>query len=173
MSEPRPPVRPDEEPPIEDDEDGEAGEGLALDDEVALPELDGAAQDLEADDGDGLEVSETEESVGLDDAAAEDAAEAIIELIADVEAEGWETAEDEPVGDDEELADGQEHGWTEDSEEDESEPHDVDGLEEPGGAVDEGEEGIDDDGTPRGEPELPPLRRDADVDEEYPDESEI
>lgn len=143
------------------------GEELALDDDIGLPALDGevAGEDVPGDDG--LDVGE-DERVGLDDAAAEDAAEAIVDPLADVEAESWETGEDDPLEDEDELAEGEGQPWTDGSEDAESIPLDVDDVDE-AGVGDAGEEGIEDDG---GELELPP-RPPESADEDYPDDLEL
>jgi len=65
-----PPVRRERDP-----DEGEAGE-LAIDDDIGLPELDG-----EAEEGAPVEepAVEGDENVGLDDATAEEAAEAVVD----------------------------------------------------------------------------------------------
>lgn len=146
-----------------DEDEGEASD-LALDDAVALPELDGEAG---ADDAPGEELAAVEdETVGLDDATAEEAAEAVIDLIADVEAESWETGEDDALDEDDELADGESESWREGSEDDTSTPLEIDEPAGEEGLGDAGDEGLEGDDV--GELELPP--RPAEADESYPDD---
>lgn len=148
-----------------DADEAEAGE-LALDDDIGLPELDG-----EAEDGAPIEelATEGDEHVGLDDATAEEAAEAVIDTLADVEVEGWETSEGDVVDEDGELSGGEGESWTQGSEDDVSTPLDVDEPVDEGSLGDAGEEGLEDDAA---ELELPP--RPAETrDEDYPDELEL
>ncbi|MBX7197585.1 MAG: hypothetical protein K1X94_36400 [Sandaracinaceae bacterium] len=156
--------RPPKDPSAAEEEAGE----LALDDDISLPELDGEpgeeqpAAQLDAEPGE-------EETVGLDDANAEEAAEAEIDPIADVETESWETSENDPVHEDAELDEGEAESWTEGSGEDDSTPIDLGDSDEPLPSRDQGEEGLDEDAP---ELELPP--RPAEVaDEDYPDELEL
>jgi hypothetical protein len=159
------------------EEDAEVGGAeIAGDDDLGdLPELDGELADddvagtVEVEDGGAGGVDET---VGLDDEiAAEEAAEAMIEPLADLESEGWETGEEEPVEADDELAEGEVGSWTEGSEHDEDAPIELDEELAPEEAGDPGEEGLEDDG--RGEElELPPAPP-ADEREEYPDDLEL
>jgi hypothetical protein len=155
-----PPVRRERDP-----DEGEASE-LAIDDDIGLPELDG-----EADEGVPVEelAVEGDENVGLDDATAEEAAEAVIDTLADVEVEGWETSEGDDVDEDGELSEGEGESWTQGSEDDASTPLDVEEPADQGGIGDAGEEGLEDDAA---ELELPP--RPAEThDEDYPDELEL
>lgn len=149
------------------------------DDAVELPELDG-----EADAGVGiLDDSEATVLVGDDDSpvdlddeiAAEEAAEAWIEPLADVEADGWETGELDPVEADDELEDGEAEAWTEGSEEDDATtPVDLDvdeAVEHEG--EDEGDEGIDDERVE--DLELPPMpgSGDRDDDDAYAEDLDV
>lgn len=159
--------RPSDPParPAPDTDHAEAGE-LALDDDIGLPELDG-----EADDGAPVEelAVEGDEHVGLDDATAEEAAEAVIDTLADVEVEGWETSERDELDEDAELSEGEGESWTHGSEDDENTPLDVEEPADHGGIGDAGEEGLEDDPA---ELELPPRPTET-QDEDYPDELEL
>ncbi len=157
----------DPPPKAGDDLEGEASD-LELDDAVSLPELDGEADAEVGAPAAELGIDE-DENVGLDDATAEEAAEAVIDVIADVEAEGWETSEDDDVDADDELETGESESWTDGSEGEASTPADLDDVDDSGGGGDAGEEGIEDD---VGELELPPRLPDA-GDEAYPDELEL
>ncbi|MFN9813812.1 MAG: hypothetical protein ACK6CU_29725 [Deltaproteobacteria bacterium] len=154
-----------ERAPEESGPEGEA-EGLALDDDMDLPALDGASEE-----GAPVEdlVVEGDEHVGLDDATAEEAAEAVIDTLSDLEVEGWETGEGDAVGEDAELAEGEDESWTQGSEDDASTPLEVDEPADRGGVGDAGEEGLDDDAA---ELELPPRPAES-GDEDYPDELEL
>lgn len=151
---------------------------LGDDDRVELPELDGdvdpAASALLEPVGEELGPEREgwldDESVGLDDEAAEEAAAAEIEPLADVEAESWETGEDDALEADEDLADGESERWTEGLEPDEdTAPFALDeGVDELGAeqVEDDGAEGLADD---PGELSLPPLPE-GPGEEEYPDD---
>ncbi len=169
-------MSPCDEEPIEERglEGGASGEGPLDDDLVTLPALDGEP-DAGAPEDAGLVPSDEEERVGLDDEdAAELAAEAGVEPIADVESESWETGEDDPLDPDASLDEGEGERWIEPSEpegEGGDGSADDEGLDEPpgGGAADDDAEGIEEE---LGELDLPP-RSGGLGDEQYPDELEL
>lgn len=123
------------------------------------PDLDEAAVDLD------------EAAVDLDDSLAEEAAEAVVDVIADVETHAWETSEGDPIEADEDLEPNEDSGWTQGSDRDDEPAVDLE-------APPESEDGLDDDGREGPDDEhlhdleLPPLRE-GPAEEEYPDETEL
>lgn len=146
------------------------------DDAVDLPELDGEAGEAGADlfgDDAAQGLGDDDAVTGLEDEiAAEEAAEAWIEPLADVESEGWETGEDDPLDADPELAVGEAEPWTEGSDEDREEPIELDVTDLGRDARDDGEEGLDDERVE--ELELPPTPPTSGPEEEgYADDLDV
>jgi len=169
--------RPERARPLPEEPKEDLAEDLAfdeLDDADHLPELDGELDDgASADEDVAPDDAVADETVGLDDeVAAEEAAEAIIDTIADVEAEGWETADGDPLEADDELAEGESEDWTDGSEEDRDAPLELEGTGEPDGIADLGEEGPDEPEAELEELELPPSPRLDEV-EDYADDLDV
>jgi hypothetical protein len=147
------------------------------DDAIDLPSLDGeageAASDLFADEAARALVGDDDSPAGLEDEiAAEEAAEAWIEPLADVESEGWETGEADPLDADPELEAGEAEAWTEGSDEDASAPIELEVSETERAERDEGGEGPDDERVE--DLALPPTRdADREDDEGYADDLDV
>lgn len=153
-----------------------------------VPDDDDVVTGLPELDGDGGEVCEhlvvplaldEEQTVDLDDAVAseevaEALAEAMLDTLADIEADGWETSESDPVEADEALVEGEGERWSDragDAARDEVGVDELDVPEEPNGPRDDGAEGL----AEGGDPELDISERDAEVTgpETYPEDGDL
>lgn len=151
-------IKPPHATPLGHDPEDDGDDSAFSDDVLGeLPELDGdASTDVnDLDGGEGGPLALEGSILGEDENEAADAellAEAIIDTLADLESESWETGEDDPVDADDELAEGEGELWS-----DERSPEALDPAAEraafdeaeldtdPATPEDDGEEGFGDD----------------------------
>ena len=144
-------IKPPQRKPLGHDPEDDVGDESAFADDVLrdLPELDGDASsdanDLDGGEGGPIELEGSILDDAENDADAELLAEAIIDTLADLESESWETGEDDPVDADDELASGEGESWSDDRGPEGAAFEETELDSDPATPEDDGEEGFDDD----------------------------